>query len=51
MPEAEVLTLAQKLLKVERGVLAETLALELSAGTVVADIVYEQPVASRPVSA
>jgi exodeoxyribonuclease V alpha subunit len=42
LPEAELLTLAQKLLEVERGLLAEALALELAAGTVVADTVNHQ---------
>jgi exodeoxyribonuclease V alpha subunit len=42
LPEAELLTLAQKLLEVERGLLAEALVLELAAGTVVADTVNDQ---------
>ena len=42
LPEAELLTLAQKLLEVERELLAQALALELAVGTVVADIVNEQ---------
>jgi exodeoxyribonuclease V alpha subunit len=41
LPEAELLTLAQKLLELERGLLAEALALELAAGTVVADTVND----------
>ena len=42
LPEAELLTLAQKLLEVERELLAQALALELAVGTVVADNVNEQ---------
>src|SRR6185369_6677322 len=43
LSEAELLTLAQKLLEVERGLLAEALALELAGGSVVADTVNDQP--------
>ena len=42
LPETELLTLAQKLLEIEQGLLAEALALELSAGSVVADTVNDQ---------
>jgi exodeoxyribonuclease V alpha subunit len=42
LPEAELLTLAQKLLEVEHGLLAAALALELAAGTVVADTVNDR---------
>jgi exodeoxyribonuclease V alpha subunit len=42
LPEAELLTLAQKLLEVEQGLLAEALTLELAAGSVVADTVNDQ---------
>ena len=48
LPEAELLTLAQKLLEVERGLLAEALALELAGGSVVADTVNEQPCVFLP---
>jgi exodeoxyribonuclease V alpha subunit len=42
LPKAELLTLAQKLLEVEQGLLAEALTLELGAGSVVADTVNDQ---------
>ena len=48
LPEAELLTLAQKLLEVERGLLAEALALELAGGSVVADTVNGQPCVFLP---
>src|SRR5215470_11667167 len=48
LPEPELLTLAQKLLEVERRLLAEALALELSAGSVVADTINEQPCVFLP---
>jgi len=48
LPEAELLTLAQKLLEVERRLLADALALELSAGSVVADTINEQPCVFLP---
>jgi exodeoxyribonuclease V alpha subunit len=48
LPEAELLTLAQKLLEVERGLLAEALALELADGSVVADTINDQPSAFLP---
>jgi exodeoxyribonuclease V alpha subunit len=48
LPEAELLTLAQKLLEVERGLLAEALALELADGSVVADTINDQPCVFLP---
>jgi exodeoxyribonuclease V alpha subunit len=48
LPECELLTLAQKLLEVERGLLAEALALELGGGSVVADRVNDQPCVFLP---
>ena len=48
LPEGELLTLAQKLLEVERGLLAEALALELAGGSVVADTVNDQPCVFLP---
>jgi exodeoxyribonuclease V alpha subunit len=42
LPEAELLALAQKLLEVERGLLAEALVLELADGTVIAGTVNHQ---------
>ena len=48
LPEAELLTLAQKLLEVERGLLAEALALELADGSVVADTIKNQPCVFLP---
>jgi exodeoxyribonuclease V alpha subunit len=48
LPEGELLTLAQKLLEVERGLLAEALALELGGGSVVADTVNDQPCVFLP---
>jgi exodeoxyribonuclease V alpha subunit len=42
LPEAELLTLAQKLLEIERGLLADALALELAGGSVVADTVNDE---------
>ena len=48
LPEAELLTLAQKLLEVERGLLAEAVALELAGGSVVADTVNDQPCVFLP---
>jgi exodeoxyribonuclease V alpha subunit len=42
LPEAELLTLAQKLLEIGQGLLAEALRLELAAGSVVADTVGDQ---------
>lgn len=48
LPEGELLTLAQKLLEVERGLLAEALALELAGGSVVVDTVNDQPCVFLP---
>lgn len=48
LPETELLTLAQKLLEIEQGLLAEALALELAAGSVVADTVGDQPCVFLP---
>jgi exodeoxyribonuclease V alpha subunit len=48
LPEGELLTLAQKLLEVERGLLAEALALELAGGSLVADTVNDQPCVFLP---
>ena len=48
LPETELLTLAQKLLEIGLDLLAEALALELAAGTVVADTVGDQPCVFLP---
>ena len=42
LPKAELLTLTQKLLEVEQGLLAEALVLELADGSVVADTIKGQ---------
>src|SRR4029079_12310449 len=48
LPEAELLSLAQKLLEGERGLLGEALALDLVGGSVVADTVNDQPCVFLP---
>jgi exodeoxyribonuclease V alpha subunit len=48
LPKDDLLTLAQKLLEVERGLLAEGLALELAGRNVIADTVNDQPCVFLP---